>query len=84
VLVQPERLGQGERHEALEAVAREDPLQQRPAANGFRRDPDGLAAGAAQHVLGVRPQRVEVHERERGRAVAERGLVAGVVVGRAH
>ena len=43
----------------------EQALEHRPAADRLAGDPDRLAAGAAQHVRGVRPDGVEVHEGER-------------------
>jgi len=63
---QPEGLGEGEGHDAGEAVEGEDLLQERPAAHGLAGDADGLAGGAADQVGGVGPERGQVHDRERG------------------
>ena len=76
---EPQALGEREGQKPLEAgVAREDAGEQVAAAHGLRRDPDRLAAGAPEHLVGVRPHRVEVAVRERRLEVAEDRLVAVV------
>ncbi|GAA3134873.1 hypothetical protein GCM10020001_066870 [Nonomuraea salmonea] len=62
---EPERLGQGEGHEAAEAVHGEDAVEECPAAYGLGGHPDGLAGGAAYEAGGVGPQGGEVEQRER-------------------
>ena len=67
LLPEPERLGQREGQESLEAAVQvEQPAQERAAAHRLAGDPDRLAGRALQHVGGVRPDGVEVDEGERG------------------
>ena len=64
--MQPQRLGQRERHDAARSPARAEHVgEQRPAAHRLARHPDRLAARAAHEVGRVRVERVEVDERER-------------------
>nr|BFE87261.1 hypothetical protein GCM10020093_098620 [Planobispora longispora] len=63
---EPEGFGQGEGHDPGEAVHVEDAGQDRPGADRFAGDPDGLAVGAPGHVGGVRAQGREVEHGEGG------------------
>ena len=67
LLPEPERLGQREGQESLEAsVQVEQPAHEGAAAHRLARDPDRLAGRALQHVGRVRPDGVQVDEGERG------------------
>ena len=65
VVGEPQGLGQGEGERAREPGAGEDAFLQGAAADGLAREADRLGGGAADEVVGVGPQRVEVDERER-------------------
>ena len=70
VLVEPQRLRERERHQALEAAAAAS-LRSRIASSSERQRTDllatriGVPSRPPQHLVRVRPHRVEVHERER-------------------
>jgi hypothetical protein len=79
MLVEPERLRQREGHEAaVTRVALQDHAQERPAPDRLARDPQPCALGAPQHVGGVPPQGVHVHQGERRVQRGGGGLVARV------
>ena len=80
---QPQRLREGEGHQAAEAGTPEDPLQQRAAAHRLAGHPDGLAARAGQHLVRVLPHGVQVHEGERGIERGEDALKLRVAAGAA-
>ena len=76
VLGEPERLRQGVGHQPGEAlVGGEDPLEDGAAAHRLARDPDRLRPCPPQHLLRVRPHRIEVDERERRLHLGENLLV---------
>jgi hypothetical protein len=73
---EPQGLGQGEGHQPLKArVLGEDRPQQRPAAQRLRSHPDRLLPGAPQHLLRIRPHRLEVDEGKRRLDLGEDLLV---------
>ena len=77
VLVQPQRLRQGQVEQPLKTRgAVQHPAKQRPAANRLARDPDRLSARAGEHLIRVGGDRVEVDERERRLELREDRLVA--------
>ncbi len=78
---EPQRLVQGERHDALEAVLGQDAFQQGPAANRLAGDPHGLPSGTADQVVRVGVEGVQVHDRERGVEMGGGPVVTGPVGG---
>ena len=72
LLVQPQRLAQGERQHAVEAVAGQRPAQQVRHPHRLGGDPDRLAGGPADQVVGVGVECVEVDDHQRRAAVGSR------------
>ena len=62
---QPDRLGQGVRHDAVPAGPGQHPFEQRAAAHRLAGDPDRLAAGAGGQRGGVGVEGGQVDDRER-------------------
>src|SRR5438445_11789624 len=75
---EPQGLRQRERQRALKARAIEHLFLQRTAAQRLAREADRLRCCATFEVLGVRSQRAEVDERERGLQPRGRALEASV------
>jgi hypothetical protein len=76
---QPDRLRQCVAHDPGEAVAGEHPGEEFAAADGLAGDPDRLAGGAADQVVGVGVEGFEIDDRERGVQVGGGAVVAGAV-----
>ncbi len=78
---QPQGLGEGEGHDARETVLGQDAFQKGPAAYGLAGDADRLAGGAADEIVRVRVEGVQVHDREGGVEMGGGPVVTGPVGG---
>ncbi len=59
---QPDRLGEGVRHDPGETGPGQDPFEERAAADGLAGDADRLAAGPADEIVGVGVERGEIDD----------------------
>ena len=78
---QPQRLREREGHQAREAGPGEHPLQQRAAAHRLAGHPDRLAGRAADDVIRVGVERLQIDDRHRRVEMSGRPVVPGAVSG---
>ncbi len=83
-LREPQRLGQREGKRAGKARAQKHAFLQSAAAHGLAGQADRLGRGAPFHVGGVRPEGVDIDQREGRLKLRGSPLVAPKIVGRTH